>query len=59
MQLKTVKIEMPDDTNFILSQTHFIKSVEDNGNERLHRFPRSGEAGRVADPAEPHPGEAA
>lgn len=29
MQLKTVKIEMPDDTNFILGQTHFIKSVED------------------------------
>jgi adenosine/AMP kinase len=29
MQLKTVKIEKPDDTNFILRQTHFIKSVED------------------------------
>jgi adenosine/AMP kinase len=29
MQLKTVKIEKPDDTNFILGQTHFIKSVED------------------------------
>jgi hypothetical protein len=25
----TVKIEKPDDTNFILGQTHFIKSVED------------------------------
>src|SRR5450759_1871411 len=29
MQLKTVKIEKPDDSNFILGQTHFIKSVED------------------------------
>jgi hypothetical protein len=29
MQLKTVKIEKPDDINFILGQTHFIKSVED------------------------------
>jgi hypothetical protein len=29
MQLKAVKIEKPDDTNFILGQTHFIKSVED------------------------------
>jgi uncharacterized protein len=29
MQLKTVKIEKPDDMNFILGQTHFIKSVED------------------------------
>jgi hypothetical protein len=28
MQLITVKIEKPDDTHFILSQTHFIKSVE-------------------------------
>ena len=29
MQRITVKIEKPDDTNFILGQTHFIKSVED------------------------------
>jgi adenosine/AMP kinase len=29
MQLKTVKIEKPDAINFILGQTHFIKSVED------------------------------
>ncbi len=29
MQLITVKIEKPDDTDFILGQTHFIKSVED------------------------------
>lgn len=30
MQIKTVKIEKPDDTNFVLGQTHFIKSVEDS-----------------------------
>ena len=29
MQLITVKINKPDATNFILGQTHFIKSVED------------------------------
>jgi adenosine/AMP kinase len=29
MQLTTVKIDKPDDTNFVLGQTHFIKSVED------------------------------
>ena len=29
MQLKTVRVEKPDATNFILGQTHFIKSVED------------------------------
>jgi adenosine/AMP kinase len=29
VQLITVKVEKPDDTNFILGQTHFIKSVED------------------------------
>jgi adenosine/AMP kinase len=29
MQLITLKIEKPDATNFILGQTHFIKSVED------------------------------
>jgi uncharacterized protein len=29
MQLVTVKIEKPEATNFILGQTHFIKSVED------------------------------
>ena len=27
--LKTVEIEKPSETNFILGQTHFIKSVED------------------------------
>jgi hypothetical protein len=29
MDLKTVKIEKPDEINFILGQSHFIKTVED------------------------------
>ncbi|HTR07768.1 MAG TPA: adenosine-specific kinase [Paraburkholderia sp.] len=29
MQLSTVEIQKPEATNFILGQTHFIKSVED------------------------------
>jgi adenosine/AMP kinase len=29
IKLKCVEIEKPDDLNFILGQTHFIKSVED------------------------------
>ncbi len=29
MEIKTVKIEMPDDCNIILGQTHFIKTAED------------------------------
>ncbi|MGB9880115.1 MAG: adenosine-specific kinase [Anaerolineae bacterium] len=29
MEIKTVKIEKPDDVNFILGQSHFIKTVED------------------------------
>jgi hypothetical protein len=29
MQLTTIQIDKPDTTNFILGQTHFIKSVED------------------------------
>lgn len=29
MQLSTVRIEKPDDINFILGQSHFIKTVED------------------------------
>jgi adenosine/AMP kinase len=29
MQLTTVRIDKPEATNFILGQTHFIKSVED------------------------------
>jgi len=29
MQLIVVKLDKPDDTNFILGLTHFIKSVDD------------------------------
>ncbi|NOY60524.1 MAG: hypothetical protein GXO75_16560 [Calditrichaeota bacterium] len=29
MQLQTVKIENPDELNFVLGQTHFIKTAED------------------------------
>jgi adenosine/AMP kinase len=29
MELKTVTIQKPDDVNFILGQSHFIKTVED------------------------------
>jgi len=29
MELKTVKVHKPDDMNFILGQSHFIKTVED------------------------------
>jgi adenosine/AMP kinase len=29
MQLATIRIEKPEDTNFILGQSHFIKTVED------------------------------
>lgn len=29
MELKTITIDKPEDTNFILGQSHFIKTVED------------------------------
>jgi adenosine/AMP kinase len=29
MELKTIKIEKPEDLNMILGQTHFIKTIED------------------------------
>jgi adenosine/AMP kinase len=29
MELKTVRVDKPDDMNFILGQSHFIKTVED------------------------------
>jgi hypothetical protein len=29
MEIKTVRVEKPDDVNFILGQSHFIKTVED------------------------------
>src|SRR5271166_115501 len=40
MQLQTVKIDKPDDTNFILGQTHFIKSVEDIHEALVAAVPR-------------------
>ena len=29
MELKVIKIDKPENTNFILGQSHFIKTVED------------------------------
>ena len=29
MELKTVRMEFPEDTNIIIGQTHFIKTAED------------------------------
>ena len=29
MELKTVKMEFPEETNIIIGQTHFIKTTED------------------------------
>ena len=29
IKLKTIDVEKPEDVNFILGQTHFIKSTED------------------------------
>ena len=29
MEIKTVKIDKPDDVNLILGQSHFVKTVED------------------------------
>ncbi len=29
LEFKTVKIDKPEDLNFILGQSHFIKTVED------------------------------
>ncbi len=29
MELKTVKMEFPEDANIIIGQTHFIKTAED------------------------------
>jgi len=41
MQLITVRVDKPEPVNFILGQTHFIKSVED-----IHEpwFPRCRES---------------
>ena len=40
MQLMTVKIERPEAVNFILGQTHFIKTVEDIHEVPVSRLPR-------------------
>jgi adenosine/AMP kinase len=29
MEIKSIRIEKPEDINFILGQSHFIKTVED------------------------------
>ncbi len=41
IDLKTVKIEKPEDTNFILGQTHFIKSVEDLYEAMINSVPNA------------------
>jgi hypothetical protein len=51
MQLKAVKIDKPDDTNFILGQTHLIKSVEDTDQRRSEYTAVSG--GAVGHPRHP------
>src|SRR3990172_3432633 len=40
MELKTVRIEKPDDVNFILGQSHFIKTVEDLHEALVTAVPR-------------------
>ncbi len=40
MELKTVKIEKPDEVNFILGQSHFIKTVEDLHEALVTAVPR-------------------
>jgi len=40
MELKTVKIQKPDDVNFILGQSHFIKTVEDLHETLVTAVPR-------------------
>jgi hypothetical protein len=40
MELKTVKIEKPDEVNLILGQSHFIKSVEDLHEALVTAVPR-------------------
>jgi adenosine/AMP kinase len=40
MELKTVKIQKPDDVNLILGQSHFIKTVEDLHEALVTAVPR-------------------
>ena len=39
MELKVVKIENPDGLNFILGQSHFIKTVEDISEAMVNTVP--------------------
>jgi adenosine/AMP kinase len=39
IKIKTIKIEKPKDMNFILGQTHFIKSVEDIYEAMINSIP--------------------
>jgi uncharacterized protein len=39
MELKTVRIERPEDCNIIIGQTHFIKSVEDIAEAMVNSVP--------------------
>jgi uncharacterized protein len=41
MELKSVKLEMPEGTNIILGQTHFIKTVEDLYEIVVNSLPKS------------------
>jgi len=41
IDLKTVEIEKPAETNFILGQTHFIKSVEDLYETMINSVPNA------------------
>ena len=41
IDIKTVEIEKPDDINFILGQTHFIKSLEDLYEAMINSVPNA------------------
>ena len=41
MELKTVKLEIPEGANIILGQTHFIKTVEDLYEIMVNALPKS------------------
>jgi adenosine/AMP kinase len=41
VEFKTIEIEKPDDMNFILGQTHFIKSVEDLYEAMINSVPNA------------------
>src|SRR4030065_469058 len=41
MELKSVKLEIPEGTNIIFGQTHFIKTVEDLYEVMVNAMPKS------------------